>query len=381
VAGTIVCAVPDFEPAVGGTSSQVGLQARALQQRGYDVVVVTRRRHRSWARRDSRDGLLVRRFGLPGYGRLADKLSALAPAPWLLRSRGRIRVLVTVQWADSIFAAALAGLLPRTLVMWAARGDAGDALRPGGSRLRRAQVALRRRLAARCLHIALSPAMREELVDLGLERIAVVPVPIDAEAFRPPSAEERAEARRELGVGADELTIGYFGHLRALKAVDRLVEAFAGLLEDGARAQLLIVGGSRGAVDDVEGALREQVRRLGLGDSVRFCGHVPEVRTALWATDVFVLPSTREGMPVSLLEAMACGVACVAPPSAAGDELLAGGAGLVPPTNEPADLLDALRRLAADPDERARIGRAGLERAREFDIERVTDRLEELLGP
>jgi glycosyltransferase involved in cell wall biosynthesis len=380
LAGTIVFAVPDFAPAVGGTSSQVGLLGRALAARGHEVAVVTRRRNRSWPRRESRDGLLVRRFGLPGYGRLADKLSALAPVPWLLLRRGRIQVLVTVQWADSIFAAALAGLLPRTFVVWAARGDPTDALRPAGRPPRRAQAALRRRLAVRPLHVALSPAMREELVELGVPRVAIVPVPIDAAAFRPPSPAERAAARGKLGVENDELAICYLGHLRALKAVDRLVDAFAGLVADGVPARLIVVGSGRGADDDVESALREQVRRLALEESVRFHGHVPEVRTALWATDVFVLPSTREGMPVSLLEAMACGVPCVAPPSAAGDELLAGGAGVVPPTNKPADLLAALRRLAADPDERARIGRAAVERAREFDVERVTDRLEELLG-
>jgi glycosyltransferase involved in cell wall biosynthesis len=376
----VVFAVPDFAPAVGGTSSQVGLLGRALAARGHDVAVVTRRRSRAWPRRESREGLLVRRFGLPGYGRLADKLSVLAPVPWLVSRRGRIDALVTVQWADSIFAAALAGLLRRTLVVWAARGDAGDALRPAGAPLRRLQAAVRRRLASGSLHVALSEAMRDELLGLGVARVAIVPPPVDAKRFRPPSAEERADARRELGVADQELAIAYVGHLRALKAVDRLVDAFAGLVGDGVPARLLLVGGGRGASDDVEAPLRDQVRRLALEDSVRFCGPVRNVREALWAADVFVLPSTREGMPVSLLEAMACGLACVAPPSAAGDELLAGGAGVVPATNEPDDLLEALRRLAGDPDERARIGRAAAERAREFDVERVTDRLEELLG-
>jgi glycosyltransferase involved in cell wall biosynthesis len=375
----VVLAVPDFAPAVGGTSSQVALLGRALAARGHDVAVVTRRRSRAWPRRDSRDGLPVHRVGLPGHGRLADKLSALAPVPWLLRRRGEDTALVTVQWADSIFAAALAGLLPRTLVVWAARGDPADALRPAGGALRRLQARLRRRLAARPLHVALSDAMRDELLGLGVARVAVVPPPVDTKAFRPPSAEERSEARREHGVAGEEVVLAYVGHLRALKAVDRLVDAFGRLVGDGVPARLLLVGGGRGAPDDVEALLREQVRSLGLDHAVRFCGPVRNVRLAFWAADVVVLPSTREGIPVSLLEAMACGLACVAPPSAAGDELLAGGAGLVPPSNEPGDLLEAMRRLAADPGERARIGRAAAERAQEFDVERVTDRFEELL--
>jgi glycosyltransferase involved in cell wall biosynthesis len=78
-------------------------------------------------------------------------------------------------------------------------------------------------------------------------------------------------------------------------------------------------------------------------------------------------------MPNSLLEAMACGLPCVAPASASGDEVLDAETGIVPPSNEPADLAAALARLAADPALRAELGRVARERVRRYDVEPVAD--------
>ena len=115
-----------------------------------------------------------------------------------------------------------------------------------------------------------------------------------------------------------------------------------------------------------------------LEDVVRFCGPQADPRPFLWASDAFVLPSFREGMPNALLEAMACGLPCIAPPSAGGDEVIEPETGLVPPSNEPADLLAELRALAGYPSRRAALGRSAAERAKEFDVERVVDQFEEL---
>ena len=138
----------------------------------------------------------------------------------------------------------------------------------------------------------------------------------------------------------------------------------------------MLAGGSRGADDDVEDELREQVRALGLDDRVVFTGVVADPRPVLWAADVFALASEREGLPNSLLEAMACGLPCVAPTSAAGDELLGGGAGLVPA--DAAALRDALRTLALDAELRDRLGRLAVERAAEYDVAAVADGYERL---
>jgi glycosyltransferase involved in cell wall biosynthesis len=91
-----------------------------------------------------------------------------------------------------------------------------------------------------------------------------------------------------------------------------------------------------------------------------------------------VLPSDREGLPNSLLEAMACGLACVAPASAAGDQVLDATSGVVPPSNDPRDLAAALAALEEDPEARARLGTAARAAARRYSLDSITDRYDDL---
>jgi glycosyltransferase involved in cell wall biosynthesis len=376
--GVIVYAVPDFEPAVGGTTTQTGLQARALANRGAHVVVLTLRSDPAWARRERVGGIDVRRLGLSGRGRLREWTALVAMVVWLSRRRRSIAAVQTVMWTDASAAAALSRLSARTVVLWAIDGEARAALR-GGSPWRRLVTRVRAHVLRRSRHVALTPAMLGELAEVGLaEQAMVIPVPVDTRHFRPPSESERAEARREIGIGDASFTITYVGHLQARKAVDRLIEAFAALLTEAPDARLVVVGGSPGGRGDVEDALRLRAAELGLlAGEVLFCGVVTDPRPHLWASDVSVLPSFREGMPNSLLEAMSCGLACVAPPSAGGSYLLE-GCGVVPPSNDPGELRDALRALFRDPARRAALGAAARERAREFDVDNVVTMYERL---
>jgi glycosyltransferase involved in cell wall biosynthesis len=375
----VVLAVPDFEPAVGGTVRHGGLIARGLARRGHDVVVVTRLSDRSWPRRDEVDGVRVERVGSGATGRLGAARTLAALAAWLRRRRTGIDVLQTLMWPDAPTAAATAGIARRTVVAWGIRGEITHALAPRDGLRGRLLVALRRRHAARCIHVTLTPSMDAELAEIGVATRALqIPVPIDTKEFRPPDERERDLARSELGLAHAGFTVCYVGHLERRKGVERLIEAFAGIYDERSTARLLLVGGGREGPEDTEAALREYVAELGLEDAVRFCGVQPNPRPFLHASDVFVLPSFREGMPNALLEAMACGLSCIAPPSAGGDEVIEPETGLVPPSNEPADLLIALRALAGYPGRRAAMGRAAAERAKAFDVERVVDRFEEL---
>lgn len=378
--GLVVFAVPDFEPAVGGTTRQVGLQARAFAARGHEVVVVTRRRKRSWPRQERLEGLDVHRVGPPGRGRLQEALALLALGGWLRRRRRRIGTVATVMWPDAQAAAFAGGVLPRTVTVWAIRGEAEAALAEGHSVTRRLVSRLRRRLLRRTPHVVLTSSMAAELTANGAGAPVVIPVPVDCRHFRPPSAEERAEARRALGIEPTSFVAVYVGHLEVRKAVDRLVEALRLLVATVPSARLLLVGGGRGAPEDTDVALRRLVRDLGLQAVVAFCGVRPDPRPYLWAADALVLASLREGMPNSLLEGMACGLPCVAPASAGGDEVLDAETGIVPGSNEPAELAAALERLASDPRLREELGRAAHARVQRFDVEPVAAAYERLFA-
>jgi glycosyltransferase involved in cell wall biosynthesis len=113
-----------------------------------------------------------------------------------------------------------------------------------------------------------------------------------------------------------------------------------------------------------------------LGPRIRLLGRRDDVAALLRAADLFVLASHREGMPRSIIEAMMTGLPVVATDiRGAREEVMDGETGLLVPKGDAAALRGALRRLAGDPELRARLGAAGRCRAlREYDETTVIDR-------
>ncbi len=323
---------------------------------GWEVTVLTRRVP---SRRGSEvlDGVYVRRIALPGRGPAAKLLDVLLTWLWLLRRRRQLTAVSVMMDADFAVAACMAGLRASTVMTWVTRGDATRLL---SGRL----GALRRRLLRGARHVVLTPRMKSELASLGVRGATVIPVPVDTGRFRPPSAAERTESADRLALDRRPIILTV-GHLQERKGVDLLLEALRLVLDAGQDAQLVVVGGP---VESADHAYVDRLRRI-IGEdrleaAVMLAGAHDDVRPYLFASDVFCLASHREGMPNVLLEAMACGLACVAPASAGGDELLTGSSGVIPPTNSPTDLAAALTPLLEDPGRRRDLGAVAAERVR-----------------
>jgi glycosyltransferase involved in cell wall biosynthesis len=110
--------------------------------------------------------------------------------------------------------------------------------------------------------------------------------------------------------------------------------------------------------------LEAEILRLGIGDRVRLVGERRDVPELLAGADVFVLSSTSEGLPVSVLEAMAAGLPVVGSSVGGVPELVVDGeTGLLVEPGNPQELSAAIDRLLADPELRRRLGDAGRERA------------------
>lgn len=374
-----VFAVPDYLPTIGGTTRQTANQARALHDRGWHVDVLTQRIDRRWPQVQRVEGTEVHRLQPASRHRWAMKLVMFRSWVWLRRHRDRIDVVNVVMYPDFAVSAILAGLGDRVVMCWAGLGDATDTLAVPGLGVRHALARARLRLLRGVVNVALTPALVEELARCGIpDRVELVPIPLDTERFRPPTSAERDTARRDLGISPDAFVVAYVGHLRALKRVDRLVTAFARVQADVADAHLVIVGGSRSDLEDETQALRAQVAAAGISDRVTFTGTVPDVEHQLHAADIFVLPSDREGLPNAILEAMACGLACVAPASAGGDQVLDDTTGIIPPSNSADDLTAAIVSLAIDPERSHRLGAAAAVAAGAYGLEAVAARYESI---
>ncbi|MDL2345033.1 glycosyltransferase [Deinococcus sp. MIMF12] len=117
---------------------------------------------------------------------------------------------------------------------------------------------------------------------------------------------EADTTRRELGLPSGEPVIGHVGQFRPQKNHSFLLDVFAAYLERHGPAQLLLVG------DGAErSGIEARVRELGLKGCVHLVGSRPDVPRLLWAMDVFVFPSTHEGLSLALLEAQAAGLPAV----------------------------------------------------------------------
>lgn len=149
--------------------------------------------------------------------------------------------------------------------------------------------------------VAVSDDVRDRLLAAGLDGDLVRVV---ENATRPLAAQDREVARRELGLDPARPVVLCLARLAAPKRHDLLLDAWAEVPED---ALLLLAGDGPGRRD-----LERRVRSAGLGDRVAFLGDRRDVGRLLCASDVLVLASDREGLPVSVLEAMSAGVPVVA---------------------------------------------------------------------
>lgn len=190
----------------------------------------------------------------------------------------------------------------------------------------------------------------------------------DPARFHPPSDDAaRAALRRELGLASARVAIICVGRLVAEKGYPELFAAMRDLDADlwvvGERLESDHAGSIRAALDAVE-------RDPGLAARVRLLGYRQDVPALLRAADIFVLPSHREGMPRSIIEAMLSGLPVVATDiRGAREEVVDGETGRLVPVNDPAALAAALGALIQDPALRRRSGVTGLARARALYVE------------
>jgi glycosyltransferase involved in cell wall biosynthesis len=256
------------------------------------------------------------------------------------------------------------------------------AMAPWVRGLTRAAVVTRRmdyvpnRLFARWLYgravdgvAAISTGVADALVRAGVarERITVIPSGVDCAHFRPPTADERAQARVALGLERADCAVGAVGSLEPRKGHRYLVEAMAlfGRDDGGGGQQAPALGV---AIIAGDGSLRDplaaEIRRLDLGDALRLVGRVDDARAVLWALDIFAMPSLSEGLGVALLEAMACGLPALA--SGVGgiiDAVEDGRTGMLVAPGDAHALADALAQLCASASARTAMGEAARARA------------------
>lgn len=184
---------------------------------------------------------------------------------------------------------------------------------------------------------------------------------------------ERAAVRAAWGIGVDDLVIGTSSRLVRNKGHQDLLAAGPQLIRRFPHLRFLIVGEG-----PARPALERQAARLGIERHVHFTGHTPDVRPMLAAMDVFASPSRSEGLPFSVLEAMAAGRPVVGTRIGGIPEALCDGkAGVLVEAGDVAELGRALAALLEDGARRTRLASAGRTRVLSlFTMQRMIDETE-----
>ncbi|MFO8003029.1 glycosyltransferase family 4 protein [Thioalkalivibrio sp.] len=367
-----------YRPEIGGGERQAALLSAGLAQRRCTVTLLTRRSRRGLPRHESEGSVRIRRLSPAGPGRLRKWL-LLPPVLLLLLARWRDYDVVLVSGFRLLgVSAMLAAIVTRkpTVLKADSSGEmSGEYFRTGlrslglspEGGLARFFLARRNALLRRAdRFVCLSWEMRDEFITAGVTADQVVHIPngVDLERFRPATAEERSALRRQQALPDGPVVI-YTGRLVRYKGLRELLEAWRLITGHYRDACLVLVGEGGGDQQACEEELRESVETHNLSKSVRFTGAVDNVEDWLRAADIFVFPTHDEAFGLSLVEAMACGLAAISTRVGGLADIVRDGENAVAvPPSSPARLAEALRSLLDDPGYRDRLGSAAREDAR-----------------
>lgn len=198
--------------------------------------------------------------------------------------------------------------------------------------------------------IVISDEIEQELLAAGFapHQLARIHNGVDIDRFMPATDDERGRQRAALGLPQRPVAL-FTGRLDVEKRVDLLIEQWRQVTDTVGPAGLIIVG---------DGPERTRLEAMA-GPDITFVGPIDDVVPYVRAADVFVLPSSTEGLSNSLLEAMAAGLAVVCTKvGGAGDVIDHESNGLLIALDDGLALCDALVTALGDQELRQRLGRA-----------------------
>ncbi len=265
-------------------------------------------------------------------------------------------------------AAAVAGTPSVTTIQtsaWAPENRGVIALDPLRYHIYRTSDYATSRLASRFFAVSGKAARAyTDVFNVPPDRMEVIANTVNLHAFDPAKGPSREEARAALGFAPHEFAVVTLARLIPLKALPEAVRAVSiASKTHPVRMVIAGVGPEQATVQASIDAIDAPVKMIGRRDAV----------SVLKAADLFVLPSYMEGMPVSLIEAMAMGVPCLCSNIPENTET-GGDAAAYSPVRDPESFAKAIVALIEDPARREALSRDGLARARRYSSEVVAER-------
>ena len=401
-----------FYPIVGGAEKQAFTQSRALREKGYAATVVTFRHDNAWSPREVMDGVPVIRVAgtlLAGRGRLPQPLQkalylvALAVMGWTLWRHRRYYDVLHVQQLNllalpialvcrltgkpvvivvqstgldkavgSKHTSLVAGPLDAT-ALWLqvpdgnrTGSDLEDLARIGKPGVRFTRALL---LRIHAVIVILSARMKDYLAghDFYLPGTQLIPNGVDITCFQP--------AHTDTSLTRQSQVVLCLARLSYQKGIDVLLQAWRLVHEQVPRARLIIVG-----TGPLQSQLERMARELEVANWVEFAGLQNDAVAQLHRGSISVLPSRYEGMSHAILEAMACGLPCIATRVSGSEDLIQHGVnGLLVECEDYQGLAQALICLLDDSELARKYGEAARATVeKHYSLEHIVDTYIEL---
>ena len=343
----------------GGQELRILHEAHGMLDRGHEVMIA--------CPPDSEIFSAAHRMGIPvtGLPICRRNLSALSAVVSFLR-RNRFDIINTHSSTDSWLFATAAKLLRLSTGMVRTRHISADVGRdPFTHWVYRYGVG---RI------VTTGERLRKNLIErngLPAQHVVSVPTGIDLGKFVPG---DKTGARLRLGLPVDKPLVGVVATLRSWKVHRYLIDA-ANILRDTNFHYALVGDGPQ------RENISHQLTQLNLIDRFTCPGNTDNVADWMQAMDIFVLPSyANEGVPQSIMQAMACGLPVISTPIGSITEAVADGeTGRIIPAQNAAQLASEIRGLMEDVDRRRHYGAAARRKAvSEFGKEKMLDRMEDV---
>jgi len=409
----IYIAIATFFPWVGGAEKQALAQARSLRERGYAVTIITFRHDKAWLPNEVIEGVPVMRVAgrllgdrkkLPGLLQQLFYLMALVVMGWVLwqhhrsydvlhvyqlnllalptalacRFTGKPMIIAirsvgpsreaSLHNEHSLIAGPLDATAPWLQVDGTTRfnGDLEDLERLGKLAVRFTRSLLDRR---QTVVVILSSRMKSYLAahNFHVSNIQLIPNGVDITRFNPDTADTPMAERAQVVVCVSRLSHE--------KGIDVLLQAWYLVHRQLPQAKSIIVGNG-----PLQPQLERMAQALGIAESVEFAGLQSDVPAQLHRGGLAVLPSHWEGMPNAILEAMACGLPCVATRVSGSEDIIQHGVnGLLVEPQDYESMAEALLILLRGPVLAQKYGRAARARIEQhYSLEHITDMYVEL---
>lgn len=335
----ILMIVDGFYPAIGGAEKQARLLSRELAAKGHRVEVLAPLLEHSQLKTTSIDGVPIMRLRYPRIRLLGSVALWFTFLVWLWRRRHDYDA-IHIHMVKHLAAAAglLRPWLKATITVkvsgaWEFDGGLLDSKLKHNPFYRWLNWCVQRVDTVQCI----SEFTREKLREAHYReaQLRMIPNAVDNQHFDVKSRVARAPN--------SAAHVVYVGRLRKLKGLDVLLDAWRHLPRNAAR---LTIAGDGDQMD----VLKQLLVDYNLSDSVTLLGATDAVKEVLLSADIYVQPSFQEGMPNSVLEAMAAHLPIVATRISGNEDVVRDQYnGLLVPVKDPAALTQALMQLINDP--------------------------------